>query len=50
MSSAPLRPEVRTELAALPREEDNPWVIRGVVPGTHLTDLQRLRRSGSRCR
>ena len=28
-------------LAALPREEDNPWVIRGRVPGTHLTDLQR---------
>ena len=28
-------------LADLPREEDNPWVIRGKLPGTHLTDLQR---------
>ena len=37
----PLGPEARAVLAALPREEDNPWVIRGKVPGTHLTDLQR---------
>ena len=28
-------------LADLPREEGNPWVIRGKLPGTHLTDLQR---------
>ena len=37
----PLGPEARAVLTALPREEDNPWVIRGKVPGTHLTDLQR---------
>ena len=37
----PLGTEARAVLAALPREEDNPWVIRGKVPGTHLTDLQR---------
>ena len=37
----PLGPEARAVLASLPREEDNPWVIRGKVPGTHLTDLQR---------
>ena len=37
----PLGPEARAVLAALPREEDNPWVIRGRLPGTHLTDLQR---------
>ena len=28
----------------LPREEGNPWVIRGKLPGSHLTDLQRPRR------
>ena len=39
--AVPLGPEARAVLAALPREEDNPWVIRGKVPGTHLTDLQR---------
>ena len=37
----PLGPEARAVLAALPREEDNPWVISGKKPGTHLTDLQR---------
>ena len=37
----PLGPEARAELAALPREDDNPWVISGKKPGTHLTDLQR---------
>ena len=36
----PLGPEARAVLAAVPREEDNPWVIRGKQPGTHLTDLQ----------
>ena len=28
-------------LSAIPREEDNPWVIAGKLPGLHLTDLQR---------
>ena len=37
----PLGPEARAVLAALPREEDNPWVISGKKPGTHITDLQR---------
>ncbi len=37
----PLGPEARAVLANLPREEDNPWVIRGRLPGSHLTDLQR---------
>ena len=37
----PLGPEARAVLAALPREEDNPWVIVGRLPGSHITDLQR---------
>ena len=37
----PLGPEARALLADLPREDGNPWVIRGKLPGTHLTDLQR---------
>ena len=37
----PLGPEARAVLAALPREEDNPWVILGRLPGSHITDLQR---------
>ena len=37
----PLGPEARAVLAALPREEDNPWVIRGKLLGSHITDLQR---------
>ena len=28
-------------LSALPRPEDNPWVIVGKNPGAHLTDLQK---------
>ena len=28
-------------LTTLPRDEDNPWVIRGKLPGSHITDLQR---------
>ncbi len=28
-------------VSAIPREDDNPWVIAGKLPGTHLTDLQR---------
>ena len=37
----PLGPEARAVLADLPREEDNPWVITGRLPGSHLTDLQK---------
>lgn len=37
----PLGPEARAVLAKLPRIDDNPWVIPGKRPGTHLTDLQR---------
>ena len=37
----PLGPEARAVLAALPREDDNPWVIAGRLPGSHLTDLQK---------
>ena len=37
----PLGPEARAILAALPREDGNPWVVAGRLPGSHLTDLQR---------
>ena len=37
----PLGPEARALLSAIPREDDNPWVIAGKLPGSHLTDLQR---------
>ena len=37
----PLGPEAQAVLSAIPREDDNPWVIAGKLPGTHLTDLQR---------
>ena len=37
----PLGPEARAVLADLPREEGNPWVIRGRLPGSHITDLQK---------
>ena len=37
----PLGPEARAVLSAIPRDEDNPWVIAGRLPGSHLTDLQR---------
>ena len=39
--AVPLGPEARAILASLPRQEDNPWVIAGRLPGTHLTDMQR---------
>ena len=39
--TVPLGPEAQAVLAAIPRESDNPWVIAGRLPGTHLTDLQR---------
>ena len=37
----PLGPEARAVLSAIPRDEDNPWVIAGRLPGSHLTDQQR---------
>ena len=37
----PLGPEARAVLDAIPREEGNPWVIRGRRRGTRRTDLQR---------
>ena len=39
--AVPLGPEARAVLSAIPRDEDNPWVIAGRLPGSHLTDLQR---------
>ena len=37
----PLSNAAVTVLSALPRPEDNPWVIVGKNPGAHLTDLQK---------
>ena len=37
----PLGPEARAVLAGLSREDDNPWVISGRLPGSHITDLQK---------
>ncbi len=37
----PLGPEARAVLADLPREDGNPWVIRGRLPGSRITDLQK---------
>lgn len=37
----PLPPAARLVLDALPRMPGNPYVIIGVVPGQHITDLQR---------
>ncbi len=39
--AVPLGPEARAVLADLPREKGNPWVIRGRLPGSHITDLQK---------
>ena len=36
----PLAPSAARLLAALPRDPDNPWVVAGRKPGSHLTDLQ----------
>ena len=36
----PLAPSAVRLLASLPRDEDNPWVIAGKLPGSYLTDLQ----------
>ena len=38
--AVPLAPSAVRLLVSLPREEDNPWVIAGKKPGSHLTDLQ----------
>ena len=38
---APLGPEARAVLAGLRRQDDNPWVIAGKLPGSHITDLQK---------
>ena len=40
--AVPLAPSAVRRRASLPRDEDNPWVIVGKVPGSHLTDLQHL--------
>ena len=37
----PLGLEARAVLGAIPREEGNPWVIKGRRRGTHIADLQR---------
>ena len=34
-------PDARAVLADLAREDGNPWVIRGRLPGYHITDLQK---------
>ena len=38
--AVPLAPSAVRLLQSLPRDEDNPWVIAGKKPGSHLTDLQ----------
>ena len=38
--AVPLAPSAVRLLAGLPRDEDNPWVIAGRKPASHLTDLQ----------
>ncbi len=38
--AVPLAPSAVRLLASLPRDDDNPWVIAGKKPGSHLTDLQ----------
>ncbi len=38
--AVPLAPSAVRLLTSLPRDEDNPWVIAGRKPGSHLTDLQ----------
>jgi integrase len=39
--TVPLGPPVIEILTALPRQLDNPYVITGKLPGSHLTDLER---------
>ena len=38
--AVPLAPSAVRLLETLPRDADNPWVIAGRKPGSHLTDLQ----------
>lgn len=38
--AVPLAPSAVRLLESLPRDDDNPWVIAGRKPGSHLTDLQ----------
>ena len=38
--AVPLAPSAVRLLQSLPRDDDNPWVIAGKKPGSHLTDLQ----------
>ena len=38
--AVPLAPSAVRLLKSLPRDEENPWVISGRKPGSHLTDLQ----------
>ena len=38
--AVPLAPSAVRLLTSLPRDKDNPWVIAGRKPGSHLTDLQ----------
>ena len=38
--AVPLAPSAVRLLESLPRDEENPWVIAGRKPGSHLTDLQ----------
>ena len=38
--AVPLAPSAVRLLESLPRDDDNPWVISGKKPGSHLTDLQ----------
>ena len=38
--AVPLAPSAVRLLRSLPRPEDNPWVIVGRKPGSHITDLQ----------
>ena len=38
--AVPLAPSAVRLLESLPRDEDNPWVIAGKKPGSHLSDLQ----------
>ena len=38
--AVPLAPSAVRLLESLPRDEENPWVIAGKKPGSHLTDLQ----------
>ena len=42
--AVPLGPEARAVPAGGSHEDDNPWVMAGGLPGSHLTVLQRPRR------